>query len=332
MRVILTVLVALGSAGLVAAADAPVATVGDHQITHAQLETHVKAKLIEIENERFEALKEGLDELVAEELFKQEAKARSTTPEALRKQEVEDKVAAPTDAQIQQVYEQNKQALNGQALDAVKDRIVQYLNQQAAGQREEAYIAELKGKHKTTIALRAPTVEVADAGRPAKGDVKAPITIIEFSDYECPFCKRAEPTVTQVLATYGDKIRLVYRDYPLPFHAHARPAANAAACANAQGKFWEYHAKVFAAADLSDEALKKLAAEAGLDAGKFDACFAKKEFDAAIEKDVNDGQAVGVNGTPAFFINGRMISGAQPFEKFKEIIDEELASAGAAKK
>jgi protein-disulfide isomerase len=121
-------------------------------------------------------------------------------------------------------------------------------------------------------------------------------------------------------------VRLVYRHYPLPFHKSARPAAEAAACANAQGKFWEYHDKVFAAASLDDASLKKIAGEAGLDQAKFDACLAGKEQSARVEKDMADGGAVGVRGTPAFFINGRMISGAQPFEKFKVIIDEELAS------
>jgi len=131
--------------------------------------------------------------------------------------------------------------------------------------------------------------------------------------------------VKKVLDTYGDKVRLVYRHYPLEFHATARPAAEASACAAAQGKFWEYHDKLFASADLSDATLKKLAGEVGLDQAKFDECFEKKQFKADIDKDMADASSVGVTGTPAFFINGRMISGAQPFEKFKEIIDDELS-------
>ena len=133
--------------------------------------------------------------------------------------------------------------------------------------------------------------------------------------------------VEKVMSTYGDKVRLVYRDYPLPFHPNARPASEAAACANAQGKFWEYHAKLFHGDGLEPEKLKTYADQVGLDRKKFDDCLEKKPFKAEIDKDVKDGEKAGVNGTPAFFINGRMLSGAQPFEKFKEVIDDELATA-----
>jgi protein-disulfide isomerase len=302
-----------------------VATVGDTPISREALEKHVKPKLVEVENQRYEVLSEGLDELISEQLLEKESKARNVTTEQLVATEITAKLAEPTDAEIQKVYDDNKAQLQGQTLDQVKPRIVEFLKQQKGAERQEVFLTELKGKYKTSVALKPPKVEVSTAGRPARGPEAAPITIIEFSDYECPFCKRAEPTVKKVLDTYGDKVRLVYRHYPLEFHATARPAAEASACAAAQGKFWEYHDKLFASADLSDATLKKLAGEVGLDQAKFDECFAKKQFKADIDKDVADASSVGVTGTPAFFINGRMISGAQPFEKFKEIIDDELA-------
>jgi protein-disulfide isomerase len=302
-----------------------VATVGDTPISRDALEKHVKPKLVEVENQRYEVLSEGLDELISEQLLEKESKARGVTTEQLVATEITAKVVEPTDAEIQKVYDDNKAQLQGQTLDQVKPRIVEFLKQQKGAERQEAFLTELKGKYKTSVALKPPKVEVSTAGRPARGPDAAPVTIIEFSDYECPFCKRAEPTVKKVLDTYGDKVRLVYRHYPLEFHATARPAAEASACAAAQGKFWEYHDKLFASADLSDATLKKLAGEVGLDQAKFDECFAKKQFKADIDKDVADASSVGVTGTPAFFINGRMISGAQPFEKFKEIIDDELS-------
>jgi protein-disulfide isomerase len=307
------------------AAEAPVATVGSDTITRADLEKHVKPKLIEIDNERYDALREGLDEMVAESLVKQEAKARNMTPEALEKAEVLDKVPAPSDADVQKLYDENKEQLNNAPLDTVKPRIVEYMKQQKAEERHEAFVAELKKKYKTTVSLQAPTVAVDTAGRPERGGAKAQVTIIEFSDYECPYCKKAEETVKKVMTTYGDQVRLVYRDFPLSFHEHARPAAEAANCANAQGKFWPYHEKLFSSTDLSNDKLKAIAGEVGLDQKKFDDCLAKAEFKAAIDKDIADGGNAGVSGTPAFFINGRMLSGAQPFEKFKEVIDDELA-------
>jgi len=321
------------SAGLPAvAADPPetLATVGGKAIKRADVEEHVRAKLIEIENERYEALKEGLDEMIADELIAQEAKARGVTPEKLEETEITAKIAAPTDAEIQKVYDDNKQALGGQTLEQVKPRIVAYLEQQKAEDRGTAFVNELKAKYKTTIALRPPVVKVAADGRPSRGPADAPITIIEFSDYECPFCKRAEASVEQVLKAYPDKVKLVYRDYPLPMHPNARPASEAAACANAQGKFWEYHKKLFDnQTALGKDKLKAYAQELGLDRAKFDKCLDSSEFKAKVDQDVEAASKVGVSGTPAFFINGRMLSGAQPFEKFKEVIDEELAAAGS---
>ena len=302
-----------------------VATVADTPITREALEQHVKPKLIEVDNQRYEVLSEGLDELISEQLIEKEAKARNVTSEQLIATEVTAKAAAPSDAEIQKVFDDNKAQLQGQTLDQVKPRIVEFLKQQKAAERQEAFLTELKAKYKTTVALKPPKVDVSTAGRPVRGPEKATVTVIEFSDYECPFCKRAEETVKKVLADYGDKIRFVYRHFPLEFHAHARPAAEASACAGAQGKFWEYHDKLWTLADLSDDKLKALAGELGLDQAKFDDCFAKKQFKADIDKDMADASSVGVTGTPAFFINGRMLSGAQPYEKFKEIIDEELA-------
>lgn len=314
------------------AQEGKLATVGDKTITRADIEARVKPKLIEIEAQRYEVMREGLDEAVAEELFKLEATARKISPAQLEKDEVEAKVPSPSDADIQKVYDENKEELQGQTLEQVKPQIVDYLKAEKAQGRRLAFIQELKGKYKATDTMKAPTVQVATAGRPERGGgAKAPVTIVEFSDYQCPFCQRGEDAVQKVVDTYGDKVRVVFRDYPLPFHPQARPAAEAAACANAQGKFWEYNKKLFAnQSALADDNLKAYAKDLGLDTAKFDECFAKKPFSALIDKDVADGVAAGVNGTPAFFINGRTLSGAQPFEKFKEVIDEELATAKPA--
>jgi protein-disulfide isomerase len=331
MRGIIVAAAVCGLLSVAQAADQPVAKVGNRTISQAELEKHTKSELMEIDMQRYEALREGLEEIITEELIKQEAAARGVTPEALTKQEITDKAGKPTDQQVQQLYDANKDKLGGQSFDSVKPRIMEHLQQGLVEERRQAYVAELKKKYKTEIALRPPIVDVGTGGRPSRGGAKAPVTIIEFSDYECPFCKKADVTVQEVMKTYGDKVRLVHRDFPLSFHARALPAAEAARCAEAQGKFWEYHGKLFASEDLSPEKLQALATEVGLDKKKFDECVTKEEFKDAVNKDIADGTDAGVTGTPAFFINGRMISGAQPFEKFKELIDEELARAPAAK-
>lgn len=196
-----------------------------------------------------------------------------------------------------------------------------------------------EGIKKTKIQPTQPTPEVpSGAGEkrievkispndPVKGNPEALLTIVEFSDFQCPFCGQAQETLEQILETYKDKVKLVYKDYPLPFHENAENAALAALCAKEQEKFWEYHDKLFANQEklaLSD--LKKYAQDLGLDSPQFNSCLGSKKYKNQVDEDTNEGQRIGVSGTPAFFLNGREISGAQPFENFKEVIDEELGS------
>jgi protein-disulfide isomerase len=305
------------------------ATVGKKSISRADVEKEVQQQLDELEEQRYEILRSGIEQLVATELIAQEAAARGVAVEELQKTEIVDKAGTPSDEDVKKLYDENQAQMGGQSLDQMKDRLVQYLAQQRMQERAMAFIAELKKKYPTKVMLRPKTVEVGLGSRPPLGNAKAPITIVEFSDYECPFCKRAEPTVKEVLKLYGDKVRIAYRDFPLPFHANARPASEAAHCAAEQGKFWEYHDKLMTTEDLTADSLKALAKSTGLDEAKFGECIAADRFEARIDEDVAAGQAAGVSGTPAFFINGRMMDGAQPVEKFKEIIDEELEYAGS---
>jgi protein-disulfide isomerase len=315
--------------GAVPAGADTLATVGPRTTTLDQVEEESAAALAQVEQSRYDALKVGLDSLVNEALLELDAEARGIPVEELVKIEVTDKVAAPTDEEIQQVYEQAKANLQGKALDEVRGQIVDYLKQLKLSTRQEEFLAELRAKYPTTTELRPPKRDVA-VGNRVRGPADAPITIVEFSDYECQFCKRAEPSVRQVLETYEGKIRFSYRDFPLAFHANARLASEAAQCANAQGKFWEFHEKLMDGGDLAAPALETTAVELGMDKDKFATCLADGTYKAEIDRDMADGAAAGVNGTPAFFINGRQIDGAQPFEAFRDIIEEELAWAKKA--
>jgi len=176
-----------------------------------------------------------------------------------------------------------------------------------------------------------PTVfKVPIDGSPVKGNADALVTLVEFSDYQCPFCARADATVVQLQKDYGSKLRVVMKQNPLSFHPRAKPAALAAMAAGEQGKYWEYHAKLFANAKaLEDADLEKYARELGLDMNRWQAAKAKPEFSATIDRDQSLAGKLGANGTPAFFINGRFLSGAQPIDNFKALIDEELEKAQA---
>lgn len=171
-------------------------------------------------------------------------------------------------------------------------------------------------------------VEVSIDDDPIKGKKDAKVTIIEFSEFQCPFCKRYyDETYNQIIKEYVDtgKAKYVFRDFPLSFHQFAQKASEASECAHEQDKFWEYHDKLFEnqqALDISN--LKKYAKGLKLDEDKFNDCLDSGKYEDEVKKDMQDGISYGVQGTPAFFINGKLISGAQPYENFKVIIDEEL--------
>ena len=168
------------------------------------------------------------------------------------------------------------------------------------------------------------------AGAPFKGEKDALVTIVQFSDYQCPFCTRVEPTMDKILEEYKGKVKVVWRDFPLDFHQDAMPAAAVAREAGAQGKFWQMHKVLFANQQRLDRAsLEKYAAEMGLNVSKVKAALDSKKYEAAIRADMEMGSKIGVRGTPASFINGTFLSGAQPFEAFKARIDTELAKAEA---
>lgn len=172
-----------------------------------------------------------------------------------------------------------------------------------------------------------PSVVKVDVGsNPARGNADAKVVLIQFSDFECPFCSRVVPTMAQIEQNYGDKVAIYFRNFPLPFHSSAQKAAEAAQCANEQGKFWVMHDKLFANQNaLSVDNLKSYAKDLGLDTAKFNTCLDSGKMAALVQSDLAAGQAVGVSGTPTTFVNGKAIVGAYPYDAFKAAIDAELA-------
>jgi protein-disulfide isomerase len=308
----------------------PAATVGGTAISVEQLDQAASGQLMKIRQQEYQVRMDVLEGLIQDKLLTDEAAARKVTEAQLMKTEVEDKTTPPTADEVSQYYEKMKSRMGGKTFDEVKGDIEKALLIQKQNERRAQFLTELAAKSDVKIMLDPPRVAITiPATAPSMGPMDAPIVIVEWSDYQCPFCKRAAPTVNQVLAEYKGKIRFVYRDYPLPFHKQAMPSSLAAHCAEDQGKFWEYHNNLFdVAGDLSEADLTKRASDLGLDMTKYNACMQAKTDEAAINAAYNDGAAVGVTGTPAFFINGRMLVGAQPFEQFKSIIDDELSRKG----
>jgi protein-disulfide isomerase len=270
-------------------------------------------------------LENGLDQAVQNRLLEAEAASRKMTKDQLL---AEIKPTPVTDADVDAFYEQNKAQIP-RPKDQVAGQIKQYLEQQNQQKARGDYFKTLEAKYKVDYKLEPIRVEVAATG-PAKGPANAPVTIVEFSDFQCPFCGRLTPTIKQVEDKYGDKVRVVFRQYPLPFHQNAQKAAEASLCAADQGKFWELHDAMFSnQSELSVDQLKAKAASLGLNADKFNKCLDSGEKNATIQADIKAGSAAGVNGTPALFINGRFINGAVPLDQITTVIDDELRRAGS---
>ncbi len=310
------------------------AYVGDEAITVGEVDAGAKAELLKVRQQEYDARTRALDAIIQEKLFAREAKARGIAVDALIKAEVDDKAAAPSDAEISDLYERNKARMAGKTLEQAKPEIENVLRQQKLNLRRAELQKELREKAAVRVLLDPPRTPVAvPASWPgAKGPADAPVTVVEFSDYQCPYCKRADPTVSQILQEYGDKIRFVYMDFPLQFHPRAMPSSIAAHCAGEQGKYWPMHENLMREpGDLSDADLAKRAAAVGLDAGAFGACLSSAKPRPQIETAFKVGQESGVTGTPSFFINGRMIVGAKPVDEFKALINDELQRAAAKK-
>jgi protein-disulfide isomerase len=278
------------------------------------------------EKQKRDLLEGQLEQTIQDRLLEAEAAAKGVTKEQLL---ADIKPAAVTDADVDAFYEQNKAQIP-RPKEEVASQIKMYIEQQRQGETRQKYFDDLRARYKVEYLMEPDRIEVSANG-PAVGPASAPVTIVEFSDFQCPFCSRLLPTMEQVKAKYGDKVRIVFRQFPLNFHQFAQKAAEASLCANEQGKFWQMHDAMFQNQQaLAVEQLKAKAAELGLNGEQFNACLDQGKFVAQVQADMEEGTKVGVNGTPAMFINGRFLSGAQPLGEITKVIDDELQRKGGS--
>jgi protein-disulfide isomerase len=307
----------------------PVATVGDQTIYDSDLASSAEGQLQSLRSQEFQIKRKALDTAIEQKLLEIAAKAKGVTTDQLLKQEVDAKVKDPTDDMIQGYYLGQSGKMNTPLDDTLKGHVRDSIKQVQRRQLREDYIKSLREANKVVVLLSPPRVQVAHDPKRLRGNPKAPIMIVEFSDYQCPYCHQVEPTVKALLATYGEKISFSYRDFPLSsIHENAMIAAEASRCAEEQGKFWEYHDQLFAASSLEKNSLIEYARNLKLDDKQFESCLSSEKYKADIDKDQLEGRNAGVNGTPGFFINGVFVNGAQPREAFTNVIDDELSRAG----
>jgi protein-disulfide isomerase len=292
----------------------------------------VEAQLVQCQRQadttRHQVLETALQAEINNRLLDAEAQKVGQTREQYVAAELESKIAPVTDEDVATFFEQNKDRIGNRTIEQVGPQIREYLQQQHRAEAERALFGRLEATYEVARLLEPPRTEVAATG-PAKGPESAPITIVEFSDFECPFCSRVVPALDQVQANYGDKVRIVFRQFPLSIHPNAQKAAEASLCAAEQGKFWQMHDAMFAEQrQLAVENLKEKAQRLGLDGEEFNQCLDSGEFADEVAADLQAGMQAGVSGTPAMFINGIPISGAVPYEQIAQVIDAELERKG----
>ena len=304
------------------------------EVSSTELDESISTELTKLKAEyvtsSHEARQQGLDALIGERVLEAEAAKRKLDGvEALLKAEVNDKVKAPTDEEVATFYKVMARRMGGRSLEEVRPAIVNEIQRRAFAERFEAFMGEMHEAYQVKLSLpqpEMPRIPISVDDDPFIGPEDAPITIVQFAEFQCPYCGRAKEVIDQVMEKYEGKVKMVYRDFPLSFHDRAIPAAVAANCAGEQGQYWPmYDALMSNQRALAESDLTKHATTLGLDLEKWNTCRKDPAQAAEVQKDFEDGTAAGVQGTPAFFINGIFLNGAVPLEQFTAIIDAELA-------
>ena len=302
--------------------------VGGQTIYDDDLVPFVQGQVFQLRLQEYEVKSKALENLVNQKLLEAEAKKKGIPTEKLLEQEVDAKVPEPTEAELQALYIVQKEQLR-KSFDEIRAQLQQLLKQAKLQQARQDYYKRLREQAGVSIFLQKPKVEVAYDPARLRGNPKAPVVIVEFSDFQCPYCRSVQPTLKNLLAKYEGRVSLSYRDLPLrDIHPQAQMAAEASRCAGEQGKFWEYHDLLFENPNkLNREGLVEQVRSLKLDEKQFDSCLSSGKYKAQVEQDRQLGLRAGLTGTPGFFINGNMLSGNLPQDSFEKVIQSELADS-----
>jgi protein-disulfide isomerase len=302
---------------------------GDTEITVAEVEAAAGGQLMSLRQQMFQVKDQQLRQMIYNQLLEDAAAAEGLTRAEYVEREVTNTIPEPSDEQIQQVFDQYRSQLppdEGQA----RQQIVMFLKNQARAQTEADLQQRLFEAAGVEVLLDPPRVEPKiESWNPKRGGVDAPVVLVEYTDYQCPYCDRAQPTIDAIRERYGDNVLHVFKNLPLPMHQQATLAAEAALCADDQGKFWELHDWLFANKNnISRDTLMVQADSLGLDLESFGACVDQRTYQDEVEADTAEANSFGIRGTPGFTVNGRVLTGAQPLENFVTVIDDELKRKG----
>jgi predicted DsbA family dithiol-disulfide isomerase len=315
---------------VIASAQAPetvVATVNRIDITQKQVDDSVAAQIYPLQQQLYAIRRAALENLITTKILESEAAARRVSIEELRKQLTLGEVNV-TRAQVEDAYKQNASFFATMSPDEARERLRLDLENQARMKHYRAGLDALRQKWTVTMNFSPPVfvTELDDGVSPVRGAANPVVTIVEFSDFECPFCKQVQSVLKQLVETYGREVRLVFKHLPLEGHRNSLPAARAAYCAAEQDRFWQFHDALFAAGNLSPPGFEQIAADLGLGLPRFHECVASERSRAAVVKDVEVAGRLRLDSTPSFVVNGKVIKGALSFADFQKIVEQELAT------
>jgi protein-disulfide isomerase len=298
---------------------------GSRVITIKEVDQPIREQIHALKEKIYQLRRMALENLINNILLEEEARGRGISGEELRRSLMKGEVKVKQ-SQVEEFFASHSEAFGSMSEEEAKQRIRFDLEGRERLERYKAALAAIRGKARVASYIVEPEplrVEVGKDG-PSRGTEGARVTIVEFSDFQCPYCKQATQVVEQVLKEYKSEVRIIFKHLPLPNHPLAFKAAEAAVCAAEQGRFWPYHDRLFGSTDLSAEWLKKTAVELGLDAGRFNACLGSEAARAVVLSNLQEARRLGIQGTPTFIVNGRVLRGLVSVETFKKVIDQEL--------
>jgi protein-disulfide isomerase len=300
-----------------------VAEVGGVKVTMAELEQEESARLLSAHYQYYQAETRALNDLIDKKLLEQKAKSENLTVEQLVDRDIKSQVKDPTEDQMRVYYEGLE---TDQPYEAVRGKILEKIRSVRMEKVRTAYVTALRVQTTVYVTLAPPRANVDLQNAQMIGPQKAAVTIVEFADYECPYCQKVAADVKKLQADLGDKVAFTYKDFPI--HSRSGKAAEATRCAGKQGKFWELHDELYRSKELDVDQLKAQARALKLDSPEFDKCLDSGEQAAAVERDHKEGARLGISGTPSFFINGHFMSGALDYATLRQIVEQQLAVQG----
>lgn len=315
-----------GATALGQAPETVLARVNNVEITQQQVDDSVSSQIYPLQQQLYAIRKAALENLITRRLLESEAAAKRISVAELRKQLTSGEVNV-TFPQVEETYKQNASFFASMSPDEARERLRLDLENQARMKNYRAGLEALRKKWNVNINFSPPLFlsELDDGISPVKGDANARVTIVEFSDFECPFCNQVQSTLKQIEERYGKDVRLIFKHFPLEGHRNSMPAARAAYCAARQDRFWQFHDRLFSKRDLSPPGLEQIASELGLSLSSFQACLNSEQSRAAIVKDLEAARLFQIDSTPSFIVNGKLVKGALSFADFQRIIEQELS-------